>query len=444
MAKKQTKPMHVSKPHSPKYYTASFVLSIICFVFCFPIAIGGLFFDLGIGLFFLFFECLFAFCAWSSWTQKRKIQTSLSSKETFSSPSEDIQDSCEEEIGGSDFSHNVKQTNPTAHNAYIFNAEYISHCRKKFISFDLETTGLSPFLDRIVEISAITFENFSEVSSFSTLVNPGRHIPEASTQIHGISDSDVENSPSEFDAINSFCEYIGKSALDGDVVLVAHNAPFDIKFLLYAFSRCGIEADISFQDTLYMCRKADLPIFNNKLPTVAEYFKIEQQNHHHADDDAKVCGEIFIKLLSQISSNNHEKLENLTDLEKQLCYWFKQTLAESGCSTFLLTYQCSSSYFYVNCLYNAFKLKPKAKIPYLLAESDWSIPEGLTTAPAVKSEGEGKIRVFFRSPSDLDPLKPLIVERYSKLYEQAASFISSNERNAKSAASDISSQISID
>lgn len=92
-------------------------------------------------------------------------------------------------------------TNPTAHNAYIFNLDYIAQCQERFIAFDLETTGLDATSDRIIEISAVLFENFAESKRFSTLVNPGCPIPLSASRINGIYSEDVKDAPNEKVAI---------------------------------------------------------------------------------------------------------------------------------------------------------------------------------------------------------------------------------------------------
>ncbi len=335
-------------------------------------------------------------------------------------------------------------TDPTAHNPYIFNSDYISSCKQKFIAFDVETTGLDPIMDRIIEISAVVFEDFIPTQSFSTLINPGRPIPLAASKVNGIQDFDVASAPNEHDAILSFCNYIGQDALNGDIVLVAHNALFDIKFLLYALSRNGIDADICFQDTLYMARHWDIDLPNYKLGTIAQYYKIDQTNAHRAEDDARVCGEIFCKMLQERNNHLISLFDSLNPIEQSICLWFKNILIESDCNTDLLTFSLSSSgYLSINCVYTVIKSKPKAKRPYILLPSDIVLPAILESAPATKSEGSEFIRVFFNVPSDLDPIKDQIIGMYQKVFDTAASYVSSSDRNMKSTAQSLFNQITV-
>ena len=66
---------------------------------------------------------------------------------------------------------------------------------RPLVFFDLETTGIDPARDRIVEIALVKVLPDGSEESLSMRVNPQCHIPESSTAIHGISDEDVAGSP---------------------------------------------------------------------------------------------------------------------------------------------------------------------------------------------------------------------------------------------------------
>lgn len=167
-----------------------------------------------------------------------------------------------------------------------------------FIAFDVETTGLDGRKDRIVELSALKFEDGKVVDSFSTLINPGRPIPAEVSKINHIRDKDVQYAPSEKKAMDKFSFWLGE-AKEGEIALVAHNASFDISFLESAFVRSGVDATIKYKDTLSMARRKLPDLENHKLGTVAEHFGIEMKNAHRAESDAEVCGKIFIELLKE-------------------------------------------------------------------------------------------------------------------------------------------------
>ena len=192
--------------------------------------------------------------------------------------------------------HNAHAKTPTESIAIIQTASIDP--RKRFIAFDLETTGLSPSNDRIIEISAVLFEDCVPCDSFSSLINPGMSIPSAASKINHIYDADVSSAPGEAEVLKRFCDFVGADALRGDVSLVAHNAQFDVRFLSQALKRCKISSNFSFCDTLKLCKEAHLDLPNNKLGTVAKHFDISQQDAHRAEDDARVCGEVFVHLLN--------------------------------------------------------------------------------------------------------------------------------------------------
>lgn len=93
--------------------------------------------------------------------------------------------------------------------------------------FDLETTGINVATDRIVEIAIIKVNPDGTRDSLVHRVNPGMHIPEEATLIHGISDSDVRDCPSfagiapEIAAFIANCDLAGYNALKFDIPLLA-------------------------------------------------------------------------------------------------------------------------------------------------------------------------------------------------------------------------------
>ncbi len=103
-----------------------------------------------------------------------------------------------------------------------------------FTVFDLETTGLSPSRDRIVEIGAVRVEVDGTLRRFETLVNPAVPIPPAVTQVHGITNEMVKDAPKFSDAAYQFLDFIRGSKL------VAHNARFDLGFLQESLARTGL------------------------------------------------------------------------------------------------------------------------------------------------------------------------------------------------------------
>lgn len=104
-----------------------------------------------------------------------------------------------------------------------------------FTVFDLETTGLRPAHDRIIEIGAVRVEVDGTLSRFSSLINPGVPIPPMVTGITGIRADMVKDAPKFSDVAYSFLEFIRGSKL------VAHHARFDLGFMQESLARSGLE-----------------------------------------------------------------------------------------------------------------------------------------------------------------------------------------------------------
>ena len=100
--------------------------------------------------------------------------------------------------------------------------------------FDLETTGMSPTRDRIIEIGAVRIDRDGSVERFETLVNPHVPIPARLTAVHGITDDMVSDAPDFTDAGYRFLDFVKGARL------VAHNARFDLAFLQESLARCGL------------------------------------------------------------------------------------------------------------------------------------------------------------------------------------------------------------
>jgi len=167
-----------------------------------------------------------------------------------------------------------------------------------YVVFDLETTGAKCPPCRVTEIGAYRVQKGQIVDEFQTLVNPETPIPFFITQLTGISDAMVRTAPKFGEIASDFLAFIG------DSVLVAHNAPFDIRFLNHEISMIyrGYRVANPHLCTVQLSRKLVPDIENHKLNTVAQHFSVNLENHHRASDDAHATAKIFINLLDDLQT----------------------------------------------------------------------------------------------------------------------------------------------
>ncbi|MCL2107966.1 MAG: PolC-type DNA polymerase III [Oscillospiraceae bacterium] len=172
----------------------------------------------------------------------------------------------------------------------------------ELIIFDVETTGLSPVNERIIEIGAVKLRNLEIIGEFSSFVNPAKPIPEHITAINGISDDMVKDAPTESEVLAKFIEFCGDSPL------IAHNASFDGGFLRETCKRCNIVYNFNTIDTVKLCRAAVPGVKSHSLDAMAKYYKAGEFNHHRALDDSKVLAIIFKKLIEDAARGKSLKL----------------------------------------------------------------------------------------------------------------------------------------
>lgn len=169
---------------------------------------------------------------------------------------------------------------------------------KTFIAFDVETTGLSPYQNRVIEVGAVIFVDRKPVKSFSSLIDAGVHVPEAASNINHITDKMLKTAPSEKTVYPQLIEFLG-NAVYGNPLLCAHNAKFDFDFLDQTLSRLGYDTNIRYVDTLHLSRSCLHGLKNYKQGTLEEYFGFNNRSSHRAVSDAENCGKILCSLLDR-------------------------------------------------------------------------------------------------------------------------------------------------
>jgi ATP-dependent DNA helicase DinG len=176
------------------------------------------------------------------------------------------------------------------------------------VSIDIETTGLDDQRDVIIEIGAIRFNGHRVEDEFSTLINPGRHIPENITQLTGISDEMVRNAPRLPEILDGFEAFVGTSPVLG------HNVRFDLGFL----QKQGVLHLNDVVDT-YELASVLLPSASRyNLGALGQLLAIPLPATHRALDDARVTHRVYASLLAIGNELPLELLAEITRLGEPL------------------------------------------------------------------------------------------------------------------------------
>jgi len=178
---------------------------------------------------------------------------------------------------------------------------------------DVETTGLDPDSDRIVSIAALKADfsklkpnDEANIQFFQARLNPQIPIPDAASNIHGITDADVHDEESFSDIAQSLHDFIG------DLPIIGHNIQFDKRFLSAEFKRAGMKSLYRKRSYCTMKRLRDHyrmigeNVRNPKLEDAAELFKIESRKGklHDAMEDAMIALKVAVALYDMDSNQS--------------------------------------------------------------------------------------------------------------------------------------------
>lgn len=158
-----------------------------------------------------------------------------------------------------------------------------------YVVFDLETTGISRVYDEVVEISAVKVRGGKVVDEFSTLVNPGRHIPSGASQVNGITDQMVAYAPRFVKVLQEFLDFT-----EG-YPLVGHNiASFDMKFICRDAEKYYGSVPVNdYVDTLPLARKHLPNLSHHKLTDLASYYGLTTDGAHRALNDCRMNQQVY-------------------------------------------------------------------------------------------------------------------------------------------------------
>lgn len=180
--------------------------------------------------------------------------------------------------------------------------EYI----EDYVVFDLETTGVSPYNDEVIEISAVKARKGKVVEEFSELVNPKRTIPFAASRVNNITDDMVSDAPFFDEVLRHFLEFVGED------VLVGHNIQsFDMKFIYRDCERYFHQLITNdYVDTLILAKRCFPEWRHRRLGDLADYYGISTQGAHRALADCRMNQRVFELLGKEMNTETKKTLDS--------------------------------------------------------------------------------------------------------------------------------------
>ncbi|MFA5927756.1 MAG: helicase C-terminal domain-containing protein [Candidatus Margulisiibacteriota bacterium] len=180
-----------------------------------------------------------------------------------------------------------------------------------FIVVDVETTGLTPELNEIIEISLVKIKKQKIVDKYTSLIHPEKHIPHYVSTLTGITDKMLVTAPAFTDIVGKILPFFKEE----NVVFVGHNVQFDYDMLNATLQRAGYSRlycpvlDTQFLASLFFPRLASY-----KLGSIAKAMGVKADNLHRAEDDALITAKILLKSLQKIKKFPLELVQEINKI----------------------------------------------------------------------------------------------------------------------------------
>lgn len=171
-----------------------------------------------------------------------------------------------------------------------------------FVVVDVETTGISR-LDRICEIGMTKIRHGEIIEKFESLLNPEVSI--TNTMYHGIENWMVGDAPLFRDISPRIIGFMK------DAVLIAHNAPFDMRFLRYEFQRIGTDLSHYALCTLKISRRLNPEFPTHRLDYLVNRYDIVNEQHHRAGTDADSGAKLFLRMQDALETIGRDTMQSL-------------------------------------------------------------------------------------------------------------------------------------
>ncbi len=172
------------------------------------------------------------------------------------------------------------------------------------VVLDLETTGLSPERDEVIEVALIRVDGAQRLE-YCRLVNPGRPIPSRITRLTGIRSEDVKDQPDVYTVLEEVAPF-----LEG-ATLVIQNAPFDLGFLRPRFAKLGVTIRNEVIDTVRWARRALPGMKRRSLDHLIEVFEVPKRNRHRALGDVEATLAVAYELYYMLTAGKARALREV-------------------------------------------------------------------------------------------------------------------------------------
>jgi DNA polymerase-3 subunit epsilon len=175
-----------------------------------------------------------------------------------------------------------------------------------YVIVDVETTGLNPRTQSLIEIAALRCEGCRIVDTFTTLVQPGQPIPSFIRRFTGIHDDMVASAPGPEEAVAAFLRFAGSE------ILVGHNVRFDLNFLGEAARQhLGLAIANESLDTITLGTRLVPGLRRPSLDRLAAALGLSAPTRHRALADAQLTAQVFWRLLERAEAQSIATLERL-------------------------------------------------------------------------------------------------------------------------------------
>jgi predicted DnaQ family exonuclease/DinG family helicase len=189
---------------------------------------------------------------------------------------------------------------------------------RTYVSLDLETTGLDPDRDSIIEIGAVKFRSEKVLDTFSTLVRPERTIPYRIERLTGIRQEDTDDAPSVSSAVDRLARFVK------DDPVIGHNIGFDLNFL----RRRGVLLSSQSVDTFELASIMVPHAARYSLSRLAEELGISAEPAHRALGDAQTARKLLLALLERVARLDIDTIEEINSLAQRSDWPLRQVFLD--------------------------------------------------------------------------------------------------------------------